>query len=387
MYRFDSCPGSRGDGSAFFWLCSRRANESPTRSVIVSPPEGSLRVNLTKSALRLDGEEHTLGHVLAAAWIGDMLETAWVELEQQLACQALASAENLSIPSGQLQAAFNEWRRDRDLITADDLRRVLDDLHLAVSDIVGCCKRKLIAEAAQHRRDEALARFPVQPSDVLHLLPLHVFFGHDVEDIIKGVAHRWLAPASDAPNIPVSKRCTHLLDPREGADARRLFGVDEAGAPVLARHEAAYLAYRHAVVTTAALERILEEMRPDLVQLRLAVTTSPSNNVAREVVCCVRNDGEAINKVGERAELAVEARDVLLRDAGTLPFGGRLASAQAGDVLGPVPSAEGYMVAAVLSRHDPQLSRAEVRAVVENRLLDRLLGPEMVKRVSFSWQL
>lgn len=351
------------------------------------PPEGSLRVNLTKSALRLDGEEHTLGHVLAAAWIGEMLETAWRELEQQLACQALATAEDLSIPAGQLQAAFNDWRRDRDMITADDLRRVLGDLQLELSDIVGCCKRKLIAEASQHRHDEALSRFPVQASDVLRLLPLHVFFGYDVEEIIRGVAHRWLAPASDGPKVPDSPRCTQLLDPTEGAAARQLFGIDEATTPVLARHEAAYLAYRRSVVTTVALDRILEEMRPDLVRLQLAVTTSPSNEVAREVVCCVRNDGEAMNKVGERAELAVEPRDVLLRDAGTLPFGGRLASAKAGDVLGPAPSGAGFMVATVLSRQDPQLSHAEVRAVLENRLLDRLLGPEMVKRVSFSWQL
>ena len=47
-------------------------------------------------------------------------------------------------------------------------------------------------------------------------------------------------------------------------------------------------------------------MRPDLVTLRIAMSTTPVENVARELACCVREDGEPIEQVGARAGLPVE---------------------------------------------------------------------------------
>jgi parvulin-like peptidyl-prolyl isomerase len=100
----------------------------------------------------------------------------------------------------------------------------------------------------------------------------------------------------------------------------------------------------------------------------------------------VRDDGEDLlatcAQAGEHVTEAtwfVDETDGRLRDA--------LVAARPGDLLGPVPIDQGFVLIAVLSKVLPVESDPEVRQRAERALLDRLVTREIQDRVTWHEKL
>ena len=103
---------------------------------IPAPPPSS------RSVFEVRGRTYTLGHVFSAAAFGGWEGDFWKELERGLACAAYAGDEGFEIDSAVLQESADQFRYQRNLVTAEETERWLSDHDVDEDDLVGWLERR-----------------------------------------------------------------------------------------------------------------------------------------------------------------------------------------------------------------------------------------------------
>jgi hypothetical protein len=109
---------------------------------------------------------------------------------------------------------------------------------------------------------------------------------------------------------------------------------------------------------------------------------APDEDVAKEIVLCVKEDRRPIDEVAAEAGLSAEATELWLEDVEEA-LRDALIGAQAGEVLGPLAWKEGHLVLTVGDKRMPSDDDVAVQARAEHTLLARTVEHEMANRVTW----
>jgi hypothetical protein len=154
--------------------------------------------------------------------------------------------------------------------------------------------------------------------------------------------------------------------------ASRGMTVDDFEAEVEGRLLTAMLR-RH--LSAARIDEVLAARREGLERLALTVVRADRDDLARELACQVRDDGRGLADVAGDHGLQVIRAAPLRKDLDG-PLRDALAPAADGDLVGPVTTAEGFVLA-VIEQRLPAEPDTAARRDVENELFDRRLSERL----------
>jgi hypothetical protein len=139
-------------------------------------------------------------------------------------------------------------------------------------------------------------------------------------------------------------------------------------------------ALRASVCSERELQGLLAAMRADWIRVDCRTLTLPSENAALEAALCVRDDGLALAEVAEQAGAELAAHRLILGDTDKA-FSDALMSARTGELLGPLPVGERWVLILVEEKSDPTIDDLEIRQRLEQEAMRRALEREVVNRV------
>jgi len=128
------------------------------------------------------------------------------------------------------------------------------------------------------------------------------------------------------------------------------------------------------------LESLLASMRADWIRVDCRTLTLSSENAAREAALCVRDDGLPLAVVAEQAGAELAEHRLILGDTDKA-LSEALMSARTGELLGPLPVGERWVLILVEEKSDPTIDDLEIRQRLEQEAMRRALEREVVNRV------
>ncbi|HYN40178.1 MAG TPA: hypothetical protein VE129_00255 [Thermoanaerobaculia bacterium] len=151
---------------------------------------------------------------------------------------------------------------------------------------------------------------------------------------------------------------------------------------VVARLERAFLDFERSVVTPAAVEARVRARQVDWTRLSCRTLHLPREEMAREAVLSVREDGLSLDEVARDAKAAVEERTAFV-DELPADIRDRLLAARKGELLGPLPWDDGFAVVLVLEKTLPSASDETVARRSREDLLATLVAREIDAKVTW----
>ncbi len=290
----------------------------------------------------------TVGDVVVAAdAMGqlDSFRTAW-RLTQARAAQAEASG--CEVDPAAIEEATDAFRYDRDLVSAEECERWLEQLGLCFEDLVAFFTRRLLAATVPESAVGVAHATPQLEADQAAAFEVDLLLGDNFTDWARALAERVAAAQANGTGW---KTADDLRDGWQELESRH-------------RETCAGL------TGMAERERLLRQDWMALTRLELEWVTFDNAAAAQEAECCVRHDGVTLAEVAEQNGLCCEIVSAFLADLQP-PWRSALTVARAGDVV-LLPSADtGFAVVRVLNRSEPSLESERVCRRLDARLRGR----------------
>lgn len=327
------------------------------------------------------------------------LWSEWPAVERQvragLAC--LARLDDLGEAEAglddEIDAAAAEFRYARDLVAADEMEAWLAERGLTADEWLDHVRRSILlrrwaaeAEAIEQEYeldqedvDQALVceaictgRATLMTSRLSERVALYARVVADSGDGQDGVTEEEV----DALLASVPVPCGNGMLAALSSDACR------ERLKALARMETVWRRFASTEASPQAIRDLITTRWLDWIRLRVRRVFLPDADMAREVALCVREDHRTLCDVAAEAganldegERYVDEVDETLRD--------QLVGAQCGDLLGPLPVADGFVLVEVVAKQPPSEADPDVRARAERALLSRTVDREVESRVTW----
>lgn len=334
--------------------------------------------------------------VLAARLRGDWADLAG-EVRLGLACASRADEEDEDADPDAVEAAANEWRYARDLLTAEETEAWLARWQLTTEDWMEAMRRAVLRRGWADEADDILAEHAVDDAEVDEAIW--------AELVVSG-RHARLAEALAA-RAAVYERAKELesatFEQEVAGDARVLLeaGDDDlagVGLPALtpeacrgklealAHLEAGFRRLAAQVLTPRAIADQLHAHHLDWIRIDCRYLAFPAIEMAREARLSVREDGldlaEAAEAAGteiKEARLYLDQLEPALRDA--------FLGAGKGELLGPLPLGSEFAVFLILDKTLASADDPETRRRAEEAAWASVLGREVDARVTWHTRL
>ncbi len=306
--------------------------------------------------------------ILAAKLRGD-----WARLEKEL-CEGMACVKRMDeaedeIDAEELESAANDFRYERDLVTAEEAETWLKQWDLTAEAWMDYIHRWVLRRKWADELAEIVARFPVTESEINDCL--------QAEAVCSGYLARFAqALAARASAFEKAREEGWIREPAQCA--KRTTKVD--------RLEAGYRSFRDHVVDWQGLKDQVGWRRLDWIRFDCRYVLFPDEQMAREAALCVRDDGMSLDEVAANAKIGLhhapiylEAIDSSLRD--------RFVSAGKGDLVGPLDRDKGFALFVVEDKILPALEDPAIRQRAEESLMQSAINCEIANRVKWHVRL
>ena len=285
------------------------------------------------------------------------------ELRQGLACVARADDEGPDIVDTELEAAAADFRYARDLVSQEEMEAWLAAWSLSIDDWTDYLARLLLRRQWAAELDAIVTAYPVDADEIDAAIDAEAICGGYIRDLAVKLAGR--AAALER------ARAERWIDAvSEGEDAW-LDAIDRG-----------FKVFRERILTPAALEDRIAAHRLDWVLVEGVAVTFPTVEAAREAALCGRADGMAMEEVAGAAGVPVETVRCYLEEIDPAQRGPFL-GATVGDVLGPLPVDDRFLVIQVRDKVLPSLANPGVRRRAEESVLRTALEHEVTRRVKW----
>lgn len=308
-----------------------------------------------------------------------------------LAAVPAAAAKGIATTSADIQEALDSWRKRRDLIAADEFRAWMNAEKLTLKGIAGWLDRELLRARLEAGSRAALDAHQPELSAVVAALPEAAVLSGRIPALAEDLALRLVAPEpTEASAEAIAAARAGLLGSlgcdsvTEGAELCGPLGVGEGSVAALIDAELAFRLYRSDMGRDEMLQQELQEHQEDLVRFEVAEASFVSEDVAREVLCCVREDGDTFRRSASRAGESCLSRSALGSELAGRRFGNRLLAARAKEVFGPIEADHRHHVAQLVRKVEPDLRSERVREELVDRIVDRSLRKDLMDRIIFA---
>ncbi len=292
---------------------------------------------------------------------------AWGEWEgfaaataRGLAAVQYASANNCLPASAAVQAAANEFRYARQLVSAQDAQAWLAAWGLSANDWLAYFRRTLL----QEKMKESVAQRelpPVTPAEVEAVL--------QVEALCSGKLGVWAERLAG-----------------RSAVVARFGGVETVRRAEIAALDAAFENCRRKLLDPAALRQQIAHNYLDWIRFDCRYLWFAEERVAREAALCVRHDGLSLDEVAHDARAVVREWSFYLDELAPAARGPFVA-AQRGDWLGPLSLLAGFPLLAITGKTLPDETDPQIRQRAEAALVGHSMKQAMNEAVRWNARL
>ncbi len=336
-----------------------------------------------------DGQAYAISDVVAAAYFRGELQAPWQRLLIRRAAEEHADEHDLEPDDEVMQALSDEFRSDRDLITAEETERWLEQRGLSLDDFSDFFVRKFWGELLGSKIEPEAIQYDSAFDEDRALLTAELLFSGDFDQMATALSWRVAArraaeAAKTDPTIIAAERNRFLerAQVEESTLDDWLEGTrrDAAWLEEMLEVEVAYGQARATLVTDSLCRAELAAARLQLARVDLETIELESRDAASEALLCVRSDGLTLEEVAAEGGYPHRRETILLED---LPadLHERILCIAPGDLLDPVARGEGFQVCRVHEKSEPDLADAEVRRRIEERILERSFAELCAKHI------
>jgi hypothetical protein len=316
----------------------------------------------------------TIQEVICAAHFRGELQKSL----RRVCAYAQSGTSGREIDEAALQARSEEFRISRDLISAEETERWLDERGLSLDDFSDFLVREEISASASVGPDRQAEDYAFAPLEVRELLRIELLCSGDFDHLATALAWRLAAREAERDSPPAnaieSERARFWE--RSTLNGERLdswlqgLGRDAVWFNEMLELEAIFRGQHEALLSVGSRERTLHALRMPLMRFDLELIEVDSRDAAREVFECVSADGEPMDEVASGAGYPYRRTRVFYED---LPedLQPRLLSARPGEVLDPVEREGLFELCRLVGKTELDLADNEVRHRVEAKIVER----------------
>jgi hypothetical protein len=324
----------------------------------------------------------TIDDVICAAEFRGELEKSW----QRVCSCAQVGLNGNGVDESVLQARSEEFRTSRDLISAEETERWLEERGLSLDDFGDFLVRQEISASAPVSSDWQAEEYAFASGDLRELLRIDLLFTGDFDRLAIALARRMAAreAVTDSLDTNVVASEGARFAERTGLIGERLnkwlfsLGRDVVWFNEMLELEGVFLNQREELLGVGSRERMLHTLRMPLMRFNLELIEVDSRDGAREVFECVSADGEPMEAVAAGAGYPYRCSHLFYED---LPndLQARLLSARPGQILEPIECDGHFELCRLVEKREVDLADDEVRQRVEAQILERYFS-EVVAR-------
>lgn len=321
-----------------------------------------------------------------------VLRGDWASLEEQtrrgLALVARAEATDNGVSDRELEAAAEEFRYGRDLVTAEEMEGWLDRRGLTVEDWMDYIERATVWQSDPGEKEEALASFVPSDGEVAGCILAEAICSGALERFAQTLAGRAAvaqraaaeagAEAGEGPSLPEVERAAHNC-----AEAFSRMALPQARRERIAellRLESLYGAWSRRFADPPAIRAQIDAHRLDWIRLDLRDLGFSDETTAREAALCVREDSDSLEAVALQAHRPIAKTRPYLAEVEESVRPGLL-SARPGDLIGPVLVGDEFHLYELCGKTPPSEQDPEIRSRAEQALLAKIVEHEIAARV------
>lgn len=355
-----------------------------------------MRPSLADTAFAFDGSAVSTGQVvLAAVFWGE-----WAQLEREaelgVLCAERVQRDRGALTEDDLRPALIGWRRDRNLLSADDYQAWLADRSLALEDMSGYLSRTVARERAAQAADgvpDEVAEGGADPALLAEIVyPEAILSGRLRVWAERTARHKAAVRALHAVGTEIPPALPEEVEELVASARRaRTSGLGDlpaeqlrAAAAELIESQRSWNLLADQVTGAESIARCLSGHRLDWQRLDWEEAVFAREDVAHEAALWVREEGLELAAVAEQAGIRCTARAAYGYEAGDLAR--TLGGVRPGELHGPVASEAGWLLVHLRERVLPSAGDPELRARARDELLEDALAAHLVGRVQWHAQ-
>jgi hypothetical protein len=334
-------------------------------------------------------EDVALGGILWGDWGG--LEHS---VRAGIAClkrlEERGDAEQI-LPEDEVSEAAVEFRYARDLVSAEEMYGWLERWGLDAADWMDHIRRTLLTKKWTDDLDEVRRQYPASDEEVGEVILCAAICSGWLTSCAsqlagRAAAHARLAEAAADGHVEIAAdEVTSVAEAfRAKIDGRDLpeivSDVSDGRLETMARLEIAWRRLAAQLVTPQAIHGQIVSHRLEWTRFSAQTLSLSDPEAAREAILCIREDGRDMAVVAVEAGAALREEDWILEETDA-EIHDHLVAAQAGEVLGPLPIKNGFLVVAVLAKQPASPDDPAMQTRAEQTLLTRAFGREIESRV------
>jgi len=306
--------------------------------------------------------------ILAAKLRGD-----WARLEKELreglACVKRMDDAEEEIDAEELESAANDFRYERDLVTAEEAEAWLKQWNLTAGAWMDYIHRCLLRRKWADDLAEIVARFGVTQGEINSCL--------QAEAVCSGFLARFAQAL--AARASAFEKVREEVWLREAAPcAKKIKRIH--------RLEAGYRSFRDHVVDSRGLEEQVGWHRLDWIRFDCRYLLFPDEQMAREAALCVRDDSMRLDEVAAHAKIGLQTAPLYLEEIDP-SLRDRFLSVGKGALVGPLNWDKGFALFVVEDKILPALEDPAIRRRAEDNLIQNVIAREIANRVKWHVQL
>ncbi len=320
----------------------------------------------------------TVRDLIDAAHFRAEVEPVWNDLLRLVAAERRAEAEELEFDDEAIDAAVEQFRYQRDLITAEETEQWLAGRGLTLSDFSAHFVRHYWGEKWDDVEPEAVDYFSA-PNELRELLINELILSGELDQMAQRLSWRVAAgcAAADRPAGPelVAEEQARFIK-RSGLEEDQLAGwLERLGRDADWFREALEMEATQrrdcaALLSRQAREHEIAALRMPLTRFEVETIELDSLDAAREALLCAREDGMSMEEVATEGRYPYRHPNVLLEE---IPeeLQQKFLSVHPGDILDPIVHGDGFHLCRIVGKQEPDVDDPIVQERAENRILER----------------
>ena len=339
----------------------------------------SRRLRADSGVLHVKGRTYSAREVFQAADFRGELRSRWREFVVAVARARAAEDLDLTLDGEALQALSEEFRYERDLVTAEETEKWLEDRGATLEDFDEYFLRRYWARELRDAPPPTDVDRPWSAHEPDEAFGIDLMLSGEFFRMAARLGRRVLAVAAagenGGPPREAIERERARFTERSGIrqDGIRTWlsaaGTSPASFDELLRLEAVYAEYCRTLLGDQARTRVLRAMRLPLTRLEVETIEVDSLDAAREAALCVSDDGIEMADLAKEQRYPYRKTDVLLEDLDE-DRQTTLLAASPGDVLKPINNEGRFEVCRLVRKVEPALSDEKVANRIGESILD-----------------
>jgi hypothetical protein len=338
--------------------------------------------------------------VLDTAWVRGELQPVWTRLVRALDAVQAVDTSGLEVDDEALQSMSDEFRYEKDLLTSEETERWLANRDLTEEDFSDYFLRHYwlgkepppLVDAAGSPGKDLRIHLNASP-ELRETLRVEAMFSGEFDSMARSLSWRLAAkcaepgaePSADLLQVERTEFENRMgLSGPELAPALNQIDRDTAWLNWCLGLELGYRLVCQHILTDAQRSRVLGARRLPLTQVEVETLLARSQDAAKEAVLCLREDSLSMRELAAQCGGTSQQACLFIGDCSN-DLQQSLFSTSPGEIFGPLPQPDGFVVGRLLSKSDPDLSSPAVRERIDRALLETHFGELAAKNVR--WEL